>query len=94
RLATEHPLVEDNGDGLGTPPDWFRGVLAVKRAADGAASDGTLAHQMHLVRSAAEQSLAPADRARYRPDAAEDARRDGAAWWRTQQERGLVRRSP
>lgn len=37
---------------------------------------------------------APADRARYRPDAAEDARRDGAAWWRTQQERGLVRRSP
>jgi len=36
----------------------------VKRAADGAASDGTLAHQMHLVRSAAEQSLAPADRAR------------------------------
>jgi hypothetical protein len=64
RLATEHPLVEDNGDGLGTPPDWFRGVLAVKRAADGAASDGTLAHQMHLVRSAAEQSLAPADRAR------------------------------
>ncbi|MFM7250915.1 MAG: hypothetical protein ACKO5R_13525 [Planctomycetaceae bacterium] len=37
---------------------------------------------------------APADRARYRPDASEEARRDGAAWWRTQQERGLVRRAP
>lgn len=37
---------------------------------------------------------APADRARYRPDASDDARRDGAAWWRTRQERGLVRRAP
>lgn len=64
RLATEHPLVEDNGDGLGTPPDWFRGVLAVKRSSDGAAPDGTRAHQLHLVRSAAEQSLSAEDRAR------------------------------
>lgn len=64
RLATEHPLVEDNGDGLGTPPDWFRGVLAVKRSADGAAPDGTRAHQLHLVRSAAEQALTPEARAK------------------------------
>ena len=64
RLATEHPLVEDNGDGLGTPPDWFRGVLAVKRASDGAAVDGTRAHQLHLVRSAAEQALSSEARAR------------------------------
>src|SRR4029077_6004302 len=30
RLATEHALLDDNGDGLGTPADWFRGVRAVK----------------------------------------------------------------
>lgn len=64
RLATEHPLIEDNGDGLGTPPDWFRGVLAIKRSADGAAPDGTRAHQFHLVRSAAEQALSVGNRAR------------------------------
>src|SRR5204863_7310884 len=28
RLATEHALLDDNGDGLGTPADWFRGVRA------------------------------------------------------------------
>ena len=64
RLATEHALIDDNGDGLGTPADWFRGVLATKRAKDGAALDGIRAHQMHLVRSAAEQQLAPELRAR------------------------------
>jgi hypothetical protein len=64
RLATEHALLDDNGDGLGTPADFFRGVLATKRARDGAALDGVRAHQMHLVRSAAEQQLAPERRAR------------------------------
>lgn len=64
RLATEHALLDDNGDGLGTPADWFRGVIATKRARDGAALDGTRAHQFHLVRSAAELQLAPEIRAR------------------------------
>lgn len=64
RLATEHALIDDNGDGLGTPADWFRGVRATKRAQDGAALDGARAHQFHLVRSAAEQQLPPAVRAR------------------------------
>jgi hypothetical protein len=64
RLATEHALVDDNGDGLGTPADWFRGVLATKRARDGATPDGARAHQFHLVRSAAEQQLSPSVRAR------------------------------
>jgi hypothetical protein len=64
RLATEHALIDDNGDGLGTPAEWFRGVLATKRARDGAALDGTRAHQFHLVRSAAEQLLSPEVRAR------------------------------
>jgi hypothetical protein len=63
RLATEHPLLDDNGDGLGTPPDWFQGVRAVKTAAGGKAVDGVRAHQFHLVRSATELELSPAARA-------------------------------
>lgn len=64
RLATEHALIDDNGDGLGTPADWFRGVRATKQAKDGAVADGPRAHQFHLVRSPAEQQLSPAARAR------------------------------
>lgn len=57
RLATEHALLDDNGDKLGSPAEWFRGVRAVKRAKDGAAADGSRAHQWHLVPSAAEKSM-------------------------------------
>lgn len=39
-------------------------MLAVKRAADGASADGTRAHQLHLVRSAAEQALSAEARSR------------------------------
>lgn len=59
RLATEHPLLDDNGDKLGSPADWFQGVRAVKRAKDGAAVDGTRAHQWHLVPSERERALPP-----------------------------------
>ncbi len=64
RLATEHALLDDNGDGLGTPADWFRGTRATKRARDGAALDGLRAHQFHLVRSPMEQALSVEARAR------------------------------
>jgi hypothetical protein len=64
RLATEHALLDDNGDGLGTPADWFRGVRAVKTAANGKSVDGVRAHQFILVRGPAEQELTPTDRAR------------------------------
>jgi hypothetical protein len=64
RLATEHALIDDNGDGLGTPAEWFRGVRATKQAKDGATLDGARAHQFHLVRSAAEQQLSPEARSR------------------------------
>ncbi len=63
RLATEHALLDDNGDGLGTPADWFQGVRAVKRAKDGAAPDGVRAQQIHLIRNAAERALPPEIRA-------------------------------
>ncbi len=64
RLATEHALLDDNGDGLGTSPEWFRGVRAVKRAKDGAPPDGLRAHQFHLVRRGDDTTLPPAARAR------------------------------
>jgi len=64
RLATEHALLDDNGDGLGTPADWFRGIRAAKKASDGASLDGLRAHQLHLVRSEQEQKLPAAVRVR------------------------------
>ena len=63
RLASEHALLDDNGDGLGTPADWFRGVRATKTAADGKSVDGVRAHQLNLVRSEIEQELSPEVRA-------------------------------
>ena len=57
RLATEHALLDDNGDGLGTPADWFRGIRAVKKAKEGALADGLRAHQFHMVRSEQERRL-------------------------------------
>jgi hypothetical protein len=57
QLATEHALVDDNGDGLGTPADWFHGVRATRRAKDGAALDGLRAHQLHLIPSDRERQI-------------------------------------
>lgn len=64
RLATEHALLDDNGDGQGTPATWFRGIRAVKKAKAGASPDGLRAHQFHLVRSESEQKMPPELRAR------------------------------
>jgi hypothetical protein len=57
RLATEHALIDDNGDRLGTPASWFRGVRATQRAKDGAALDGLRAHQLHLIPSNLERDM-------------------------------------
>jgi len=51
RLATEHALLDDNGDALGTPATFFRGIRAVQSAADGAGHDGGGAHGFQLMRS-------------------------------------------
>ena len=64
RLMTEHALLDDNGDKLGTPADWFQGVRAAKSAKDGAAVDGLRAAQWHLVRSPREERLSADVRAR------------------------------
>lgn len=54
RLVTEHALLDDTGDGLGTPADWFRGIHPKKKAADNASLDGYRAHQFHLIPSQSE----------------------------------------
>lgn len=62
RLATEHALLDDNGDGLGTPADWFRGLRATKRPKENAPLDGLLARQFYLIGSDHERTLTIAQR--------------------------------
>jgi hypothetical protein len=63
RLATEHSLLDDNGDSRGTPADWYQGLRVIKKTTGGALPDGMRAHQVHLVPSTAERALSPALRA-------------------------------
>ena len=51
RLATEHALLEDTGDGLGTSADFYRGVRPVRTAQDDAPLDGRLAARTVLIPS-------------------------------------------
>jgi hypothetical protein len=67
RLATEHALLDDNGDALGTPAGWFEGTRAVRAAKDGAPIDGHRAHQWHLILSETERAL-PAEKRAKRDD--------------------------
>lgn len=66
QLATEHALLDDNGDGKGTPADFFRGIHLVKSSKDDALSDGTLANQFVLVPG--EDSLVLSDELRRQRD--------------------------
>ena len=64
RLATEHPLIDDNADGRGTTADWFRGIRVTRQPEDNSLPDGLRAHQLHLVLSESEQKLSPQTRVR------------------------------
>lgn len=64
RLATEHALLDDNGDTLGTPAEWFRGIRPIQKARDDSSLDGYRAHQFHLVPSRSETAMPPELRAR------------------------------
>jgi hypothetical protein len=64
RLATEHALLDDNGDALGTPAAWFRGLRAVHSPKEAGAVDGTRAHQAHLIASDREAGMPPEVRER------------------------------
>lgn len=57
QLSSEHALLDDNGDHLGTPASWFIGVRAPQRGKDGVAPDGIRAHQLHLIPSDRERRM-------------------------------------
>ena len=57
QLATEHALLDDNGDGKGTPYDWFRGIHLVKTSKDSSLPDGTFANQFILIPAGASSQL-------------------------------------
>lgn len=64
RLATEHALIEDNGDGIPTRAEIFVGTHAAASAHEKAKPDGGRAAQIALVLSAQESNLTEAVRAK------------------------------
>ncbi|WP_197443735.1 hypothetical protein [Maioricimonas rarisocia] len=58
RLATEHALIDDDGDGLGTRAAAFEGVRPTRDSETGAI-DGYRAHQWHLIPNEIEQQFPP-----------------------------------
>ena len=65
RLATEHAILDDNGDALGTSADFFQGVRATRKPEEeGSLPDGLRAHQLHLVPGDEEARLPPEAAAR------------------------------
>ncbi len=64
RLSTEHALIDDNGDGKGTPLTFFNGVRPAKKPQEAANVDGFRAHQLHFLPNEEEARLSPAVRKR------------------------------
>lgn len=57
RVATEHALLDDNGDRQGVRADQFRGLTPLSKPADGHPLDGRKANQWHLVPNLADAKL-------------------------------------
>lgn len=57
RVATEHPLLDDDGDGRGVRADFFTGAKLMKAPATGKTADGDLARRFCLHPSNAERQL-------------------------------------
>jgi hypothetical protein len=64
RIATEHALLEDNGDGLGIRAEAYEGLELRQRPAEGREADGLRAHQICLVPSEEEKRMPTPLRAR------------------------------
>ncbi len=59
RLATEHALIDDNGDGKGTAATWFTGWRITGRAQDGSEPDGARANQLFIQPDQVAENLDP-----------------------------------
>ena len=57
RIATEHALLDDNGDGKGSRAEWYEGTTATRVVSDKAEPDGELAGQKALVKNDFERRL-------------------------------------
>lgn len=57
RLVSENALLDDNGDGMGTPADWFRGVRTQKKAKGKSSADGKLSRLVFPVIPLAEKGI-------------------------------------
>ena len=57
RLVSENALLDDNGDGMGTPADWFRGVRTQKKAKGKSSADGKLSRLVFPVIPPAEKDI-------------------------------------
>ena len=64
RIATEHALLDDNGDGQSVRADQFRGLSPRAKPTAGQSLDGRKAHQWHLISNATDAKLSPQDRLR------------------------------
>lgn len=62
RIATEHAMIDDNGDQLGSRSEWFEGTMPTQTASPEAKPDGDLAAQKVLVKNAFERLLSPEQR--------------------------------
>ena len=60
RIQTEHALIDDNGDGKGTPAAWFRGLRATTKSKDNTPLDGTRSHQRFLVPDLVSENMSMA----------------------------------
>ena len=57
RIATEHALIDDNGDEQGSRSEWFKGTTATRTAGKDATPDGEIAGQQVLVPNEFEKRL-------------------------------------
>jgi len=57
RVATEHPILDDNGDAQGVAAEWFDGTRATRSARGNAPIDGARAGQWFLIPSPEEAAL-------------------------------------
>ncbi|MCA9131629.1 MAG: hypothetical protein KDA45_00670 [Planctomycetales bacterium] len=64
RLTTEHALLDDNGDRVGTPADFYQGIRPGKEAASGKALDGSRAARLILHSAENTPNFSPALSAR------------------------------
>jgi hypothetical protein len=77
RLATEHALLDDNGDKSGSAADFFRGLRVTGRTQNNIAVDGLRAHQWMLSHLSDEPPLSAVElQQRDQLEAAIDALRD------------------